>query len=455
MRDTIFIGHATPEDNEFTLWLQSKLQNEGYNCECDLSLLIGGEADYWKYLQDFLEINTVKYILVVSEITFEKSGVLDEWEFTKSIEKQYTLNDFIIPVKIDDSPFHARIGLNRKNVIPFEKNWASGLKKLLQKLSRDKVPKGQPNQLSINDWYHNVYTNWLGLQKNETDTFFSNWIPIKNIPNSIYFYKFSNEKEAKVILENNMVYSAYRHGNIIVSFQNRLNYHLTNRNFEISPTEIIVKNIEEAFTKYEGADFPNYNDLRRLLVRLLNNCFEVYLKEKELSIYSLSTTSCYYFDFEENNKKTKGKFLLNEKSKNIGVAGRYFDDYWHYAISFKAMIYPELVFSIKNHIIFTDKDNKPWLDVKKMHKARRNKGKTMRNKEWRDQLLSFLSLLTDNDKGEMIIPVAENENIILSCTPQMFSAQFSYIEPNDEERLKSIDDFDDEEDYYNEETTDS
>jgi len=54
IRDTIFIGHATPDDNEFTLWLQSKLKNEGYNCECDLSLLLGGEADYWKNLQEFL-----------------------------------------------------------------------------------------------------------------------------------------------------------------------------------------------------------------------------------------------------------------------------------------------------------------------------------------------------------------------------------------------------------------
>lgn len=454
MRDTIFIGHATPEDNEFTLWLQSKLQNEGYKCECDLSFLIGGEADYWKNLQDFFEINSAKYILVISNITFNKQGVLDEWEHCKSIEKQYRLNDFIIPIKIDNSPCNARIGLNRRNIISFEENWAIGLKRLIRKLKNDNVPKEQPNNLSINDWYENVYTNWSGIEKDTTDTFFSNWVTIKNIPKQIYFYKFHNEEQANAVLENNMVYPAYRHGNIIVSFQKILSYYLTDKNFDIEPTETIVKNSEDAFTRYEEDDFPNYYDFRRLIVRLLNNCFERYLQDKELSKYSLSNSACYFFNYEEDSKKTKSKFQLNGKSKNIGVAGKYFDDYWHYAISFKALLYPELCFSIKNHIVFTDTENNPWHDAKKMHKARRDKGKNMRNKEWRDQLLAFLSLLSDNEDSEMIIPVAEDENIVLSTTPKMFSAPFSYIEPNDEERLKSIDDFVDEEEYYNEETID-
>jgi hypothetical protein len=103
---------------------------------------------------------------------------------------------------------------------------------------------------------------------------------------------------------------------------------------------------------------------------------------------------------------------------------------------------------LKNHIIFTEDGRKAWNEPKKMHKARRDKGKNMRNKEWRDQLLAFLASLSDTDKGDIIIPVAENENIVLSTIPIQFSANFSYIEPNDEERLKPIDDFIDEEEFY-------
>ena len=31
LKDTIFISHATPEDNEIAIWLASRLENAGYN----------------------------------------------------------------------------------------------------------------------------------------------------------------------------------------------------------------------------------------------------------------------------------------------------------------------------------------------------------------------------------------------------------------------------------------
>ncbi len=82
-RDILFIGHANPEDNEFTLWLQAKLIKEGYKSECDLSYLIGGEGDYWKNLQQIFENSSAKYLLVLSHSAFTKQGVIDEWEQVK------------------------------------------------------------------------------------------------------------------------------------------------------------------------------------------------------------------------------------------------------------------------------------------------------------------------------------------------------------------------------------
>jgi hypothetical protein len=448
-RDTIFIGHATPEDNEFTLWLQSKLIGEGYKCECDLSFLIGGEADYWKNLQDFLDKQAIKYILVVSEVTFEKEGVLDEWEQSKSIEKQNKLSDFIIPVKIDKSPFNARIGLNRKNIIVFEDNWAKGLKRLLNKLENDKVPKSSESETLLSDWYENVYTNWSGIEKEHKDIFYSNWIKIPNLPSSIYFYKFFNEKQAQEVLKNNMVYPAYRHGNIIVSFQKSLDYYLTDQGFEIPPSEIIRRDTYDAFSWYEDDKFPTYNDYRRLLVRLLNTCFEMYLRGLELQEYELSNSKCYFFAHKDD-AKVKGSFNVGKDKHKIGVTGKFYEDYWHFGISFKTMLTPELCFSIKNHIIFTADGIKGWDDNKKMHVARRKKGKTMYNKEWRNQLLAFLSAISNTENSTMSIIVAESESIELSTTPILFTANFSYIEPNDENRLVPIDSYLEEEDYYQE-----
>ena len=444
-RNTIFIGHANPEDNEFTLWLQSKLIGEGYTCECDLSFLIGGEADYWKSIQEFLEKQTSKYILVVSNVTFEKEGVLDEWEHCKSIERQHSLKDFIIPIKFDDSPFNSRIGLNRRNLVIFENNWASGLKRLLKKLKSDKVPKNTQTTSQLENWYDNVYTNWSGIEKEFKETFFSNWISIPKIPSSVYFHKYANETQAKEVLKDNLVYPAYRHGNIIVSFQKNLNVYLTQQGFEIEPSETIIKDTEDAFKWYEDGEFPTYHDFRRLLVRLINRCFEIYLHGMNLLSYDLSNSKCFYFDHKDDGK-IKGTFNVRDRTHKIGVTGRYYEDFWHYGISFKTLLNPEFCISIKNHIIFTENGINAWNDTKKMHAARRKKGKTMYNKEWRNLMLAFLSAIANSENNEIAIIVAESETIELSSTPVLFEASFGYIEPNDDKRLIPIDSYlDDEE----------
>lgn len=451
MRDTIFIGHATPEDDEFTLWLQCKLKNEGYNCECDISFLKGGESDYWKSLQDFLEDKTIKYILVVSKLTFTKSGVLDEWEHCKSIEKQNALQDFIIPVKIDSTPFNSRIGLNRKNIIPFEGNWAFGLKRLLTKLASDKVYKEQANTCSINSWYENIYTHLSGIKNDESDIFYSNWLNIPKIPEKVFFYKFNNEEQAKAILRINKDYPSYRHGNVLITFQKSLDFFLPEQNFEVPPEAKFDKRTDNAFMWYDSTVFPIYHDFKRLLVRLIRECFEKYLLDRQLIKFELSSSACFYFEHKPDDK-IKGRFQLNDKTKNISVTGKYYDSFWHYAISFKPLLYPNLCLSIKNHIIFTEDGKNTWKEEKQMHKARRDKGKNMRNKEWRDQYLSFVSLLSNSEDGVIRVQVSEDEYILIECSPITFKAKFSYIEPNDEERLIPIDSFLEEEDYYMEET---
>ncbi|TVZ26709.1 hypothetical protein JM83_1696 [Gillisia sp. Hel_I_86] len=444
-RDTIFIGHATPEDNEFTIWLQSQLQNHGYNCECDLTFLLGGESDYWKSLQDFLEYRSIKYILVVSEVTFSKQGVLDEWEQCKSIERQFGLKDFIIPIKIDQSSYSARIGLNRKNIIDFEKNWAVGLKRLFKKLEADKAPRDKNLKTNLTDWYNNIYSNWSGIEKGGTDVFYSNWLRIENLPRNIYFFHFRNDKQAKAILKEND-FPCYRHGNMVVTFDKDLNLYLEAEDLHLNPKEVIETNTKNAFNYFESDNFPKYNDLRRLLVRLLNRVLHYYMENLGLLHYQFSNKLCYFHPHSIDDK-VKGKFELNGKSKNIGLTGKYFEDFWHYGISFHTLLEPELCFSLKNHLVFTSDGMKPWSDSKKIQAARRKKGKRMFNKEWRDLLLSYLSIL-GTEENKIYIPLSNNSYLELPTTPILFESSFTYIEPNDEKRMIPIDDFLEEQEHY-------
>ena len=53
MRDTIFISHATPGDNEFTIWLTSHLQLLGYKVWIDKITLQGGEK-FWQEIDQVI-----------------------------------------------------------------------------------------------------------------------------------------------------------------------------------------------------------------------------------------------------------------------------------------------------------------------------------------------------------------------------------------------------------------
>ena len=53
-RDTIFISHATPQDNEFSIWIASRLEMLGYNTWIDKKGLLGGER-FWPTIQKAIE----------------------------------------------------------------------------------------------------------------------------------------------------------------------------------------------------------------------------------------------------------------------------------------------------------------------------------------------------------------------------------------------------------------
>jgi hypothetical protein len=76
MRSTIFITHAVPEDNDFALWLSSKLVMAGYRVWVDKQRLRGGD-DFWDEIDRILRNEAVKQIVVFTEHC-DKAGVKRE-----------------------------------------------------------------------------------------------------------------------------------------------------------------------------------------------------------------------------------------------------------------------------------------------------------------------------------------------------------------------------------------
>ena len=112
--------------------------------------MLGGER-FWATIQKAIE-GSIKVLLVYSKNIVAndgtlKQGIENEIEYAKSIASQHSLQDFIIPLHIDDSPYNLAIGLPNINHIPFNDNWADGLKQLLKKLEKNTVHIQKPNRI--------------------------------------------------------------------------------------------------------------------------------------------------------------------------------------------------------------------------------------------------------------------------------------------------------------------
>jgi len=124
-RDTIFICHASPDDNDFVRWLGARLTGHGYKVWADLFELKGGNP-FWSTIEEALRHRACKMIFVVSRSSVDRNrtGVLNELSVADSIKKQVEDDSFIIPVKIDDTAYaEFPIQIHRLNAIDFSKGW--------------------------------------------------------------------------------------------------------------------------------------------------------------------------------------------------------------------------------------------------------------------------------------------------------------------------------------------
>lgn len=85
-RETIFICKATPEDDEFVLWLAPRLEAAGYNVFADILVLLGG--DRWRNeITETLQDKSIKMLLCCRDSTLKKDGVREEIGIAKDLAR--------------------------------------------------------------------------------------------------------------------------------------------------------------------------------------------------------------------------------------------------------------------------------------------------------------------------------------------------------------------------------
>jgi len=375
--------------------------------------------------------------LIFSKHTFDKDGVLDEYEYARSIAKQFGLKDFVIPLRIDDVSYNERIGINRYNVIDFRDSWLRGLKKLYKKLAKDEVPKTDESAPQISDWIVNLQTRKEKGIVNQKEKYYSNWWPINSLPKNMYLFKYSHESEAQAVIEEDADYPVIRHGKYLVSFEKKIKRIAQKQgNIEINPIdtkEVLIKNV---LVGYDSPKFPTLIDSQNFLKRLLKKSFKNLMYNKRLSRKDLSNGQCFFYrDRVLYKNQAIARYPNKEKRKKL--LGKYHKSFWHYGISAQVRLFPFVCFSLKSHILFSDDGFNIWEDDSRLHAARRSKGRRWFNEEWRDLLMAFLGSLAEG-KNKVQVKLAENFLLELPLLTKDFYADVGYDEPETKERLNIL-----------------
>jgi len=451
-RDTIFISHAyLQKDNEFVLWLASRLQLLGYKVWCDLKNLKGGEYDFWgQVIEPEIRDKAAKVIIVVSKAGILKPGVIDEYNFARGIAQEKGLHDYVIPIRIEDVPFTARISLNSYNVINCSVNWQAGLSALIEKFDLDGVPKGQHGELS-NEFKDVIFNNYSGIIPKH-ELYYSSWLCPEKFPQKFYLFKYSNDQQTRAIIRDYYKdFPILRHGRYLVSFHNKVN--MTRKvsvegldlvTEDVTPIEILEINVAD-IQGNTNSEFPTKKDCEYLLKRLFNWSLSFSLTKRGLKVFELANRkSCYFF---EKNYKPGDKVVINyhNRKKRKNLVGKFLDAYWHMGLSFNFRLEPIPSYELKAHILFSGDGKTIWTSSSKLHAARRKKGRTWFNEHWRDQLMAFLAYLAKPEEQEFFsIPVSDNVDIRLPFCTKTYDSEFGYWEPKEKERMDIINSKDEE-----------
>lgn len=447
MRETIFISHATPEDNEFTIWLASRLELLGYKVWIDKNELLGGEV-FWTEIEDVIKNKAVKFLLVYSQnivdkldTTKVKGGIQREIDLANGVIKQNPdLRDFLTLLHIDASPYNLFKGSQDLNQISFNLNWAEGLALLLKKFQKDNVPKSNSNlQSSFSDWYleHYLIKNPI-IEKKEL--YYTNWWSVESIPTQYFVFRFANAEQAKAIYSENKDVITVINANCITTFDRDLKLDVIHDNeiLRLDPTEIFEIKISDLLLGTERISFPTNRDAENYFKKLFKRVIHILFRNRKLNWYELANKNLAYYHTTESLPSSKISFSYpyrptKTKPKLKSLYGKYFDNKWHFAVSVKPILSPYLGFNVKSHLVFTKDGLKTLEDKELIHSLRRKKGKRMFNEEWKDLLLAFINSFKDK-QNKISIRVSKSELIIMKNNVETFWSDYGYYDPKDLER---------------------
>lgn len=455
--ESIFISHATPEDNGFVRWLGARLELAGFSVWHDLGRLKGGDY-FWDKIEGAIRNESFRFLAVVSKVAVNKPGVKDEWAVALTVEK--SIPGFMIPLRLDDYNFSLLpIGIHRKNVIDFADGWHKGWAALLDTLAEAKAPKvSAPDPRSARHWLAEMKEGAI-LRTQSKELLDSTWLSVVSVPPIETARILGSEREIKLTDRNRRI-PWFEHEDRIVGFakagdlvSNMSESVMLKAGNGVDSTTFI-----ESGSTFGGKPVSAW-EARKRVANLVRQAWELAMEAKGLGVHEQAGGRKVFYVTPKltNGRGEKVTYIdVDGRKRRKGLNGRSERKKanWCYAAGMVPQFDEPWRIELRSTIVFTDDDGNPLDTPARAHRLRMSFCRSWWNDRWRGFQRAFLALVADG--GSTIkLPVGSGREVVVSAAPIMFRSPVGLSDlvpsidddPVDEpdEDLGDVDDVDDEE----------
>jgi hypothetical protein len=426
-RRVVFISKATPGDDEFVLWLAPRLEGAGYEVFADILSLQPGTRGR-KEITDALQQHSIKMLLCGRTATLQREGVQEEIGIAEDLAKELGDKKFIIPLRLEQ--YKKVFGIGELQYINFERGWAEGLAKLLNALSRQRVPR---KAATINPHWDSYRRRSAIPLHNEPERLTSNWVRVAECPDTVSFFEPTGAADIEAInaacRKARFPAISRHHGFFAFGTAEEINELFAGLGrFRAAGTFALLDFIEDGSPELDLLG----KDASRIVVAMYRKAWARFCSERGLLEYEFSGSSGFHVGSDlvrvgqripwGSQGDRRWSMLRNEAKGHV----------WQFGVTGIPAFWPLHHFKLKSRVIFGSPGGAAdalYDDKAKQHRLRRAVCKGWRNKQWHGRLMAFLELLT-GDSPFVALPLSPKSNLLLDPTPMLFTSPVSTALPN-------------------------
>lgn len=422
-KTSIFISHATPQDNDFVRWLGARLELAGYAVWTDLGRLNGGDY-FWEKIERAIREESFRLLAVISKNSVVAKGAKDEWAAGQIVEN--SMPGFVIPVRIDNYDYsQLPIGMLRKNVIDFSSGWHKGLTSLLDTFTEASAPKVlAPDPGAARQWL--AAGKEGAIQRTTTsESLDSTWLQVMSMPPALETARIlGSDRKIGETAENRLI-PWFEHEDRIVGFAKSADLVSL-----MAKSVILAKSDGKELVAFVSEDsrfgdkvIPK-REARKKVLNLMRQAWELGMEARGFGVHEQAGGKKVFYVTPQLTNGERVAFVdVDGRTRKKALHGR--SDKrkanWAYAVGMVPSLDDPWRVELRSTIVFSDDEGKPLDTPAKAHRLRMSFCRSWWNDRWRGFLRAFLALVAQG-QPEIRLPVGSDRYLVLSATPIIFTS---------------------------------